>query len=95
MTVGHCRVRGKELLLAFPRYGEPVARAGQDGQVDEPIVLAEADEDGGQDPRHRRLGDSVFKPRFVGARGTARIPCVLPFQAKGLVELGHVRAAVI
>ena len=87
-------MRGEELLLAFGCYGEPVAWAGEDGQIDEPVVLAEADKDRRQDPRHRRLGDPVIKPRLVGARGAVRLLRVLPFQAEGLVELGHVRAAL-
>ena len=65
-----------------------VAGAGDDRVLDQVVVLAEADEDGAEDPGDGDLGHAVFAPHLEGGRGALGVPRRLPFPA----ELGGRRA---
>ena len=59
-----------------------LARPGQPGALDQPVVLEEAEEDAAQNPVHRRLGERVVAEVGQGLAGPAGIARRLPLGLK-------------
>ena len=58
-----------ELLLEVGGELDAVAGAGDERVLDQPVVLAEPDEDGGEDPGDGDLGDPLPQPGLEGRGG--------------------------
>ena len=61
-----------ELLLEVGGELDTVAGTGDVGVLDEAVVFAEADEDGGEDPGDSHLGDPLPQPGLEGRGGAVR-----------------------
>ena len=62
-----------ELLLEVGGELDPVAGTGDKRVLDEAVVLAEPDEDGGEDPRDGDLSDSFPQPGLEGGGGAVGV----------------------
>lgn len=80
VAVVQLRAAAEEVVVAVLRLGQPVARTGEPGVGDQPVVLAEADEDAGQDPGGGDLHHPVVSPGLVHGGGA--------FGFQGAVVLG-------
>src|SRR5699024_5118494 len=60
--------------------------ASDEGLFEEPVVLAEAQENRGQYPRHRRLGDLAFTPLSFGDPYSLRVASLLVFPFEESIE---------
>ena len=94
VAVGQVRVALEELLLPFDGDRQALAGTGQVGQVDEAVVLAEAQEYRAQHPGHRGLGDLAVQPRLIGGRGPLGRVGLLPFRPQCRGELRHLLGAL-
>ena len=88
MVIVLARVLGEERLPEFAGLVEAGARTGDEGVLEQAVVFAEADEDGGEDPGDGDLGDPFGEPLLEGGSGPAGLSGLLPFLPEGGVGLG-------